>query len=325
MRYESLLNDFLRDEQNRRYSANIIDKLTFQHKLGLINQIRRERGFAERIQEVIEFLVNDAINKKRYTASILPTIVSPNQAPNFWFRDEKEPTREEVYRLLYMLLTGLYHGNCVVNLDNVDASILNEFRNSLVKKSIIREYEAFIGIDVKKMFQELDIRRFPLTEFGFSLLILSHFASWLRDRASKIYPDHMQKIKEMGLPNVLSEMGVEETITLVTCNILRQKKEMYITPRLKDFVVKWYEDFMAEKQSSPCILSFLSSLYVNHKDYREMSEKLMNKFIYYLLRGYVNGELLVDMINFKTRFELKEKARCPFPLYKANEFLAKIG
>jgi hypothetical protein len=99
---------------------------------------------------------------------------------------------------------------------------------------------------------------------------------------------------------------------------------MHITPRLKDFVIKWYENFLAGKEEHAYFLSFLSSIYVNHKNYRKVADPLMNKFFYYLLRGYVNGELLGDIVNLKIKYELKENKR-PFPIQRANEFLAKLG
>lgn len=323
MNYKFLLNDFLLDAQNRKYAANILNKLTGQHRHGPIALIRREKSFSDRIQEVIAYLVKDAINRKRYTVSIIPTVVSPELAPNFWFRNEKEPAENEVYRYLYILLTGLYQGNYVVNLDNVDTPTMEKFRNFLAKKAILLADETWMGIDIKKVLLELRIRKFPLTEFGFSLLMLSYFVSWIKERTRED-PKWIQRINTIGLSSALSELGIEDTIALVTFNIHKQKKEMYITPRLKDFVIKWYENFLAGKEEPAYFLSFLSSIYVNHKNYRKVADPLMNKFIYYLLRGYVNGELLADIINLKIKYELKENER-PFPIQRVNEFLAKLG
>lgn len=323
MNYQSLLKKYLDDKQNRKYSATILEKLTGQHRHGFIAEIRREGAFVDRIQETIDFLVEDAVAKKRYTASVLPTIVSPDQAPNFWFINEKEPTAEEVYRLLYLLLTGLYRGNYVVNLDNVGIRIMEEFRDSLIKRAILLQEATTGGIDIGKILAELQIRKFSLAEFGFSLLTLSYFVSWVRDK-TKLYPEWIQKVQKIGLPSTLSEIGIEDTCSLVTCKIHKQKKEMYITPRVKDFVVKWYDDFLYGKADSPYLLSFLSSLYVSHKNYRRISDPMANKFIYYLLRGYVNGELLTDMINLKMKYELKEKRGRPFPILKVHEFMKKI-
>lgn len=322
MKYELLLDNFLRDKQNRKYSVVILEKLTDQYRHGKIAEIRRAGSMIDNVHEIIEFLVNDAVDKRKYTASILPTVVSSDQAPNFWFKNEKEPTKEEAYRSLYILLTGLYQGNYVVNLDNVEESVMKEFRASLIKKMIISGNENAVGIDIKKVLAELGIRVFPITEFGFSLLTLSYFVSWIRDRAGA-RPEWIRRVTELGLSSALSELNVEDTITLITYNIRKQKKEMYITPRLKSFVLKWYEDFLADREKSPYILSFLSSIYVNHKNYRKISNPLMNKFIYYLLRENVNGELLSNLINLKIEFEFKERQR-PYPIQQAKRFFNNI-
>jgi|YelNatPaOPRAMG01_1025707.scaffolds.fasta_scaffold13835_2 hypothetical protein len=323
MNYKSMLYDFLLKSQNRKYAAQILAKLTGQHRHGPIALIRREEAFADKIHDVIEYLVNDAINNKRYTVSIIPTVVSPELAPNFWFRNEKEPTENEVYRYLYILLTGLYQGNYVVNLDNVDTLTMENFRDFLVKKAILLEDEAWMGINIKKVLLGLGIRKFPLTEFGFSLLMVSYFVSWIKERTHEDLK-WIEKINTIGLSSALTELGIEDTIALVTFNIHKQKKEMHITPRLKDFVIKWYENFLAGKEEHAYFLSFLSSIYVTHKNYRKVADPLMNKFIYYLLRGYVNGELLGDIVNLKIKYELKENIR-PFPIQRVNEFLAKLG
>jgi hypothetical protein len=326
MSYQNLLEKFLDDRQNSKYAAGILLKLTGQHRHGSIANIRKKgmTAITDNVKDIITYLVEDSINKRRYTASILPTIVSPQLAPNFWFRNEKEPTEEEVYRLLYLLLSGLYQGNYVVNLDNVNISLREKFRRSLIEENILifPEENTRGGINLKEVFNNLGISRFPLSEFGFSLLILSYFVHWVKDRTE--ISDFIQKMKNMGISLALDKVGINDTITLIICNIHRQKKEMYIIPRLKDFIIKWYEDFLIDKEDSISLLSFLSSLYVTHKDYRKTADQVMNKFIYYLLKGYVNGELLVDLVNLKIKYEFKERKGKPHAIRKPRDFFGKI-
>ena len=126
---------FLKKDRNKRYAAYILRKLTGQYKHGLIAEIRKNGSFIDKIETVIEYLVEEsAMRKKRYTASILPTIITPEQAPNFWFKNEKEPTGNEIYKFLFLLLTGLYQGNYVINLDNVDLSLMRSFRDQLIDR-----------------------------------------------------------------------------------------------------------------------------------------------------------------------------------------------
>lgn len=325
MSYELQLDEFFKDPKNRSYAANIINKLTAQHKHGLIAKIRN-RGpaeMADRIHEIVGYLVDDAIEEKRYTSSILPTIVSPQLAPNFWFKDEKEPTREEIYRLLYLILTGLYRGSYIVNLDNAAPPLREDFRKSLIQEAIIIFPEGGIGggVDVKKMFMHLRLGRFPIKEFGFTLLILSCFARWLKSKIEK--PEFLKRIEEIGLLQVMPDLGVDDSISLVFFDIPRQKKEMHIFPRLKDFIVKWYYDYLMGAEDID-LLIFLSSLYITDRNYQEISDSLMNKFIYYLLRGYINGELLTNIINIKVRYELKERKRRIYPIQRMREILRRI-
>jgi hypothetical protein len=326
MSYETQLNEFLTDPKNRSYAASIINKLTAQHKHGKIAEIRNKglTEMADRIHEIVEYLVDeDAIRRKRYTSSILPTIVSPQLAPNFWFRNEKEPTREEIYRLLHLILTGLYRGSYIVSLDNAGPSLREDFRKFLIQEKILIFPESGIGggVDIKKIFAHLNVSRFPIVEFGFVLLILSCFAKWLKNKMKK--PEFLKRMEEIGLPKVIPDLGVDDSISLVFFNIPKQKKEMHIFPRLKDFIVKWYYDYLTGAEDVD-LLFFLSSLYVTDKDYQKISDAVMNKFIYYLLRGYINGELLTDIISIKIRYELKDKKRGIYPIQRVREILRRV-
>ncbi|MEM2962833.1 MAG: hypothetical protein QXY01_07465, partial [Candidatus Bathyarchaeia archaeon] len=311
--------------KNRSYAASIINKLTAQHKHGLIAEIR-DRGQAEmadRIREIVEYLVNDAIKGRRYTSSVLPTIVSPQLAPNFWFKNEKKPTREEVYRLLHLILTGLYRGSYVVNLDNAKPTLREDFRKSLIQENILIFPEGGVGggVNIKKIFTQLNLARFPVVEFGFTLLILSCFVKWLKNKVEK--PEFLKRVEEMGLPQIISDIGVDDSLSLVFFNIPRQKKEMHIFPRLKDFIARWYHDFLTGAEDIDLLL-FLSSLYIVDENFKEISDAVMNKFIYYLLRGHINGELLVDMINIKIKHELEERRRGIYPIQRVREILRRI-
>ena len=281
------------------------------------------------MENIITYLVNNAITKKRYTSSILPTIVSPQQAPNFWFKNEKKPTKEEIYRLLYVLLSGfyrvLYKGDyIIINIGNIDISIREKFRKSLIEENVLifPEENTKGGINVSEIFNKLKISGFPSSEFSFSLLVLSYFVDWLKSTSE--FSVFMRRMKNMGIPVILDEVGINDTVTLIICNLSRQKKETYVIPRLKDFIARWYGDFLNNKTESIDLILFLSSIYVRHEDYQEISEKMVNKFIYYLLRGNVSGELLVNLINLKVKYELRERKGHPYPIQKVREFLRTI-
>ncbi|MEM5871954.1 MAG: hypothetical protein QW051_03715, partial [Candidatus Aenigmatarchaeota archaeon] len=178
MSYETLLKEFLSKNSNRIYASNILIKLTGQHQHGFIAETRKSGvlAFIDRMEDIIDDLVEDSTKKERYTASILPTAISPEMAPNFWFKNEKKPTREETYRLLYLLLTSVYTGSYLFNLDNVAPSIREDFREWLIEKKVLILREELGGaINLKEVLNHLSLPIFPLSEFGFSILMLSYF------------------------------------------------------------------------------------------------------------------------------------------------------
>ncbi|MEM3573143.1 MAG: hypothetical protein QXE05_03790 [Nitrososphaeria archaeon] len=326
MSYETLLKEFLSKNSNRIYASNILIKLTGQHQHGFIAETRKSGvlAFIDRMEDIIDDLVEDSTKKERYTASILPTAISPEMAPNFWFKNEKKPTREETYRLLYLLLTSVYTGSYLFNLDNVAPSIREDFREWLIEKKVLILREELGGaINLKEVLNHLSLPIFPLSEFGFSILMLSYFVSWLKYKVQH-YSQMLQLLKEKGFSAFLSEVSIDESATLVIFNIHRQKKEMHLIPRVKDFIIKWYSDFINDNKPIELLL-FLSSLYITHENYRELSERTLDKFIYYLMRGYVNGELLTEAINLKIKYEFKEGAKKPYPIRGVRNFMRKIG
>ena len=321
MDYKLALMDFLSKERNRRYASYILDRLTGQYRHGYIAEVRNKAAFEIEAENVIKYIVEESsIKKRRYTATIVPTIITPEQAPNFWFKNEKMPEENEIYRFLFLLLTGLYFRNYVINLDNIDLSLLESFRDHLINEELfILPAEGKLGgINLRKLFSELKIR-LPATKFSIAFSVISYFVVWFKSQ--KRLSDMKEKIIEMGLPWVLSENGINDDVTLIIFNIHRQKKEMYIIPRFKDFIIRWYEDYLSGRDNSYFLPQFISSLYINHKDYREISSSLIDKFIYYLLRGYVNGELLINMINLKIKYELEKGDKRINPISGINRFL----
>jgi hypothetical protein len=67
-----------------------------------------------------------------------------------------------------------------------------------------------------------------------------------------------------------------------------------------------------------------ASLYVAHKNYRDLSTKLLDKFLYYMLGGYVSGELLDKLVTLKASAFLDSKVgRIGFSRIK--NFLGKMS
>ena len=296
-----------------------------QHHHGIIAEIKKEGKIKEKIEKVIEYLIEDALTNKRYTASLIPTIISPQLAPNFWFKFEKSPSENEIYKFLYLLLTGVYKGNYILNLEGISPKLINDFREKLLNKNeiILQRGKESEGISIGAISGKFGIRvqhRY-IPEFLLGFLFISYFISWIREKEGE------QRVKELiekfGLPKLIEESGITDEVALVIFVLQRQKKKMYYIPKIKNFISKWYKDFLEGKEEIPSILKFIFSFYILDKNYREISLSLINKFLYYFLQGYVNGELLAKLVELKTSYELKRKGKI-YGISNAKQFFSKL-
>jgi len=324
--YKKLLENFLEEESNREYALPIFQRLIQAIKHGEIKRIR-EQGREELIKkmpEIFEKMKDDALEKKRYVAHIFPTIISPQQAPNFYIGKES-PTEEEIYRFFYLTISGIYKGPYIVNLDNVDEKIRDNFRDYLIREELlILPGKKGEGVNIKRILNDLGIKVVPqLDEFIYSFIIFSFFASWIKLVERR--KDQIKKIEELGLNSVLEKIGINDDATLVVFYIPKQKKEMYYIPKIKNFLLTWYEDYLKGKEDYPSVVKFIFSNYVSDKQYRKLSSSLLNKFLYYFLNGYVNGELLNKLINTKISYELKKKSKRIYGFAKPKQFFTRIS
>ncbi|MBS7657987.1 hypothetical protein KEJ20_02370 [Candidatus Bathyarchaeota archaeon] len=323
MNYKELLYQFLSNEKNRHYALPIFKKLIQAIKHGPVAEVKKagREELIEKMPAIFEKMKNEALKRRRYVAHIFPTIISPELAPNFYIGRES-PTEDEIYRFFYLIISGIYKGSYVINLDNVDEKLISKFREELINENLlVLPSQKGSGIDVKKLLNCIGVKVAPLlTEFIYSFAIISFFISWIKS-LEKV-EEWNKNIEELGLDLVLEKLGIRDDITLVIFNIPREKKEMYYIPRLKNFFLTWYKKFLENRENSPSIVMFIFSTYITDMQYRELSSSLLNKFLYYFLNGYVNGELLNKLINLKIHYELKRK-----PVYgfiKPKEFFAEL-
>ncbi|MEM2260643.1 MAG: hypothetical protein QXO40_02805 [Candidatus Aenigmatarchaeota archaeon] len=325
MSHEKLLYQFLSDKENRKYALPILERLIQAIKHGEIAEIRKagREELIEKMPEIFEKMKNDALKKERYVAHIFPTIISPEQAPNFYIGKES-PTEDEIYRFFYLIISGIYKGSYVINLDNIDEKIVNQFRRELInEKLLILPPEKESGVNIRRLLNYIGVKivRPQLTEFIYSFAIISFFICWIKSLEKT--EEWIKKVKELGLDSTLERVGIRDDTALVIFNIPKQKKEMYYIPKLKKFFSTWYKDFLEDKESTPSIVEFIFSLYIADKQYRELSSSLLNKFLYYFLNGYVNGELLSKLINLKIAYEVKQKR--PYGFIKPKEFFVALS
>jgi len=317
--WKNLLFEYLDDDLNRKYAQFIFRKLLqanlrkgrFVIKHQNYRLELKEGDIVNKEKEICEFIVKKSINEG-YNAMVIPFIVSKEQAPNFYISTER-PREEELLWWLYHLITGLHFGNYVINIANVDKKILEEFRKYLKENNFLIFREERMGLDIKEMLSKFNLPGMFLDEFIFGFLILAYFSKFLSEmkekaRISRELKDSGHKIDEI--------LSVTDEASLLIFVLSRQKKKVYIFPKLRKLILSWFNE--PEKLSS-----FLFSFYITDKTYRDLSRSLLNKFLYYFLQNKVNGELLSKLTELKISYELKRKGRI-YRIKNAEQFFSKL-
>jgi len=308
--YKELLFKFLEDENNRKYCVSILQRILMSNKrkgkfiVTIDKNKKRLELKPEELERKIEVICEFVVEKtlvEGYNALSVPFMISRDQAPNFSIFDEK-PKEDELWWWIYHLLTGIHFGNIVINLVNVSEEIRNEFREFLVNKKFVM-IGGKSGLNTKEILLQVGApARIPLVEQEFILgfLFLTYFAIFWTSRKGK------ESIEEL-------KKNLETTITsdasLLIFVLPREKKRVYVFPRLNRLLINWYEDLFSLKEGEsliPRISTFVFSFYIQDKKYRETTCGLLNKFLYYFLLGHINGEILSKLVEIKAAYELKE-------------------
>jgi hypothetical protein len=125
----------------------------------------------------------------------------------------------------------------------------------------------------------------------------------------------------MGIESFPMLAEVPNDTVLLVCK-MRGKRAVDLIPRAREFMNRWYSDFIAYETTEitdPPLGRFLSSLYVRGS---EESENALDKFLFYLLRGEVNGEILEELINLKVEESMKKTK--PLPMLRARYFFSRL-
>lgn len=339
MDFKENLYRYFENKENLMYSVPIIRSL-FQHlKSKKINDktigkyLEDEYLLSEKIPEIFEILKNEAIKNKQYPACFFPTIISKKDAPNFYLFKEY-PSEDEIYKFFYLLITGIYHRTkdelYVVNIDSQNENLFKNFREFLINENILiipkKIEKSMSGINIDSIVSKLNLKIFKginfSREFIFSFIVVSSFALWIKENLNKkIYKEELEK--EIGVELILDSLDINDNINLIVFKLSRSKKtkkEMYSISRLRKIIVKWYKDFIEDREKSPAIVQFIFSFYYND-DY---CLDRLNKFLYYFLNGHINGELLDKLINFKISYELNRKKK-PFGIINAKKFFLTLS
>lgn len=321
------LNEYLRKEVHRISASAIFDRLTRQCTAGKIKEIKKKirGGELEYLQQGIEYIKNSILGKREFIAYLVPTVVSYEKARSFLFSSEKEPTEEDVYNWLYLLLTGMYgisqRNLFVVNLLNVREEMKSKFFKGLVHDGIFIPKKG--GMDLKRLSAICQGPMPFIGEHTFAFLYLNYFINFCKERIQE--ESEKYDLQKWGLAGLLDDLGVTNETTLLSIEIPSrgEKSKMYFVPKVAEFATRWYSEFFSNPDIKyPQLGRFISSLYVIHPQYREFSAGLLNKFLYYLPHGRVNGELLEKLIRFKATYVMETgEART---ISEARYFFSKL-
>jgi len=316
--YEERIASYLQNPVNRANAVTIFSMITSQYKRNTEVGILRQEAFNDnsKIMSSIERLQEKILKDEEYSASIIPTVISSDEAKNLLFSNEIKPTKESIYFWLFCILTGFASGSSIVNLANLDENAMKDFRSELIKrKGILR------GRVDRIVLQEIT-GRLPFTEYSFAFELLNYFVFWFRNKRLAEQGDFSENLRKMGVTDedIPELVGVKDDTALVVYSIpMGKKRRVEFIPRTKNFIARWYSSFLTNPTvQQPQLGRFLSSLYVpGSKEFRSV----MNKFLFYLLRDEVDGPLLEELLNMKID-ELPKTVR---PLWHAKFFLSKLG
>lgn len=335
--YKDLLFEFLRSHENRKYCLPILQRLLRANvkakKMGegekekwLTIKIGKTREKLElrveelydKMENVCEFIVRKAL-AEGYNAMVVPFMISVDQAPNFYIFKER-PTEEELYWWLYHLLSGVHYGDIVVNIANLPEESRKKFREYLIEEKFLIVGDGK-GVNTKEILSRIGApslsKVYLNEEFILGLLFLSYFAKfWALQKGMESVEVFKNKLKQL----------ISDDVSLLVFILSREKKRVYIFPRLDSLITRWYDDLLSADMSTlvPKISSFIFSFYIREKEYAKLAAILLNKFLYYFLSGYINGEILCKLIEVKISYELKKGKTYGFRRGSSEFFFSRL-
>ncbi|MEM3473832.1 MAG: hypothetical protein QW735_04515 [archaeon] len=335
-KWETKFKEFFEKESNKNYAYPIFSSFIFGQLRGSSGgKIREILNNPESYKKNFFQIFEDLILKEEYTSSIFPTLISPKEASNFFLREEKRPNREEVFRYLYLVSTGIYHRNIIINLITEEE---DKWENFLSK---LKSEEAFIILKVNENQQSkkpsisvetnlntlkkhlgCNIPFIPLQRNIFLLAIINFFVvGWLKEKA-KIEISSLEEIGKV----LASKIGISDDAVLVVFEKRgNEKAKVFFYPRLSRFIQKWYSDSLTTgEEKNNYLPRFLFSL-VDFDDDRSI--EYLDKFLYFLFRGNVNGEILEKLLNQKIKLiiDSRKESTPVLPILEISKFCRAIN
>jgi len=286
-------------------ARTIFMQITSQYTKGAFSEVRKKvQKDIDYLMDAIDALVDSIVARKELTATFVPTIVSVEKARNLKM-NIVEPTKDDLYDLLYIQLSGIPYGEVVANLLNVNEDALEDFRGSLLSHEIVVESKNRYMIDIERL--QAPIKKLPLPQLWdypsiFAFVFLNYFVHFYKTGKKEV---------SIEAESLLRDWGITDSSSLVVFHIpgRGEKRSMHIFSGLASFIRRWYGEYLSNKEEEyPSLGLFIASLYSAHKDFRDTSANLLSKFLQYFLNGYVSGEILTKLLTLKIEAMFQQKA-----------------
>jgi len=318
--WKEIFYNYFQDEGCKIYSFKIFNKLFAQHTQGQMQRLKEKEIFFDEneFQKLISKFVEEKIkkeediktkNKSHFSTSIFPTLISENEAKNFYLnlKSNRYPIEEnEIYFWLFHITSGIFYRNYVFNIISSKPGkwvlFLKEFKNKALEVGLINSER---GLDKDILKDYLGLKRITLEIDNLVVFyVLAFFA--------KIFSEENEELEELGIDD--ASVGILVEI------VHGSKNKIYFYTKINRFIKNV---FYADEEFTIDFIKTIESLITYDKNYKDLSLKFVNNLLYHLLKYQrLNGEMLYKVIDLKIN-SLKHQKRIT-SFYKIEELISKF-
>ncbi len=310
------LESWLNDSQLRAIAAHNLEGPTYAITQSTLFK-RFKQDPPAYIEDIIDFYLNDPGYSQLYKTAVFPTMISFGHMRNSYITSVS-PTTLEKYLYIYMLATGVqvrWGGTTIhIYIDGINSDERKEFTKYIIsahnklplgeRYRIDKTLWSYLTTDVFGKKPKIPLS--PLVEPPekiniFIFTILAQLGIFL--------------IEEWGYgSNTLQERRINIFAFKFGRNVLN---EFLVIPDAEQFILRWLveDDKIAYNRGElegTKIGRFLINFYIlkERRRRKEVDPKTLanlDKFLYYLLNGEVNGPLLTELVVEKISSELGKK------------------
>lgn len=310
--WEEKFRNYFQSRANKLYARSILMTL-FGHYTTDKEVKDKFSDIESYLNSFFDFIEYLYFRKRLYQTGLFPTLVTVEKGVNFYLKGEKELDREEAFQMIYLLLTGVFisKNKVIVNLLSSNEEGWRRFVDLLRREeaAVVKDDQngGITGIDYNFIYKFLGVKEFPIDYpniFVFSFI--NFFVRWWFKEKNRV------KVSDIfELSKEIENKGLDDSTVLVYIQVPKKAgRRVYFFSKVNRFLTQWYGKYLLSGDEKDIFLPrFLSNFVIYDKKYKDKILTSLDKFIYYLLNGKINGELLDKLINFKLSFELSSKGK----------------